>query len=621
MGVKRSRIRTVLMAVLSVGLLISVAPGAGASGDAPPPEVREQPPSRIVGGSPVSDGQYPYQIAMLVDKTIPGLSGLPTARPGWAQWCGGSIIDPEYVLTASHCVIGFDPGDFRVLAGTRDIQTGGDVIEVDEIIMHPDYDDVTAANDFALFKLSRPVSESLVPIVRPADAALWVAGTMATTTGWGTTSPGGSGSRFMLGVDVPIQPDAECTGAYGAEYMVASMMCAGDVVNGGEDSCQGDSGGPLVVNGPGAQKLQVGVVSWGGGEEVSTWCAHQDFPGVYSRLVNFYNWVKTEVGGEPNDNFAGAVNPTCGVSTDTRSTQFATVEASEPDGSGDVQGGGSLWWKFTAPDHGYININTLGSDFDTRLGLYTGTTVGGLAQMAFNDDINAADNERRSEIRNIHLLDGQTVRIQVDGFRHGDGAGPERGRARVNISFDYGDYPGRQFPDVPESSIFNDDIAWMANEGITTGFAGCNFMPGSQVTRQSMAAFLYRFDGWDRAFHPAPDFTDVSGSHPFYKEIAWMVDEEITTGFPDGSYRPNDSVKRQSMAAFLYRLAGSPNGADPVCTEAPFPDVPISHTFCGEIDWLADTGITGGFPDGNFKPGNDISRQAMATFLSEFPTP
>jgi endo-1,4-beta-xylanase len=72
------------------------------------------------------------------------------------------------------------------------------------------------------------------------------------------------------------------------------------------------------------------------------------------------------------------------------------------------------------------------------------------------------------------------------------------------------------------------------------------------------------------------------------------------------------------MAAFLYRLAGEPNGPSPDCTEAPFTDVPITHLLCGEIEWLTDNGVTFGYEDGSFGPGAGVSRQAMAAFLERF---
>ena len=70
-----------------------------------------------------------------------------------------------------------------------------------------------------------------------------------------------------------------------------------------------------------------------------------------------------------------------------------------------------------------------------------------------------------------------------------------------------------------------------------------------------MVAFLYRFDGEPPFTPPAlASFPDVSVSHPFFKEIDWLVSVEVTTGFADGTYRPGSPVTRQSMAAFLHRF-------------------------------------------------------------------
>jgi hypothetical protein len=110
-------------------------------------------------------------------------------------------------------------------------------------------------------------------------------------------------------------------------------------------------------------------------------------------------------------------------------------------------------------------------------------------------------------------------------------------------------------------------------------------------------------------------FPDVPADHGFCTEIEWLVDEGITTGYDDGTFRPTTPVDRQSMAAFLYRAAGSPNGPDPTCTTAAFPDVPANHLFCGEIDWLVDEGITTGYDDGTFRPTTPVDRQSMAAFL------
>lgn len=119
--------------------------------------------------------------------------------------------------------------------------------------------------------------------------------------------------------------------------------------------------------------------------------------------------------------------------------------------------------------------------------------------------------------------------------------------------------------------------------------------------------------GVDAALGPA--FQDVPSTHPFAGDINWMAGHGITGGFAGGNFRPTGAVARMAMAAFLYRYADSPEGENPPCATAPFTDVATSHPFCGEIEWMTDQGIAGGYPDGTFRPAALISRQAMSAFL------
>ena len=111
-------------------------------------------------------------------------------------------------------------------------------------------------------------------------------------------------------------------------------------------------------------------------------------------------------------------------------------------------------------------------------------------------------------------------------------------------------------------------------------------------------------------------FSDVPTSNAFVEDIRWLADLKVTTGYDDGTFRPTDPVSRQAMAAFLYRFAGSPDYTPPATT--PFLDVAGSHSFYKQIAWLADAGISTGTttPSGAlFNPANPVSRQAMAAFL------
>ncbi|WP_307794376.1 S-layer homology domain-containing protein [Arthrobacter cavernae] len=169
------------------------------------------------------------------------------------------------------------------------------------------------------------------------------------------------------------------------------------------------------------------------------------------------------------------------------------------------------------------------------------------------------------------------------------------------------------FHDVQFGSQFVAEINWLAAAGITTGFPDGTFHPNEPVHRNAMAAFLYRFSG-KPSFTNTVFFSDNRPGGLFYREISWLAARGITTGFPDGTFRPFESINRDAMAAFLYRLAGKP----PVTKPSEFPDVRPGHQFFTEVSWLASTGITTGFPDGTFKPQDKVSRAAMAAFLFRF---
>ena len=175
-----------------------------------------------------------------------------------------------------------------------------------------------------------------------------------------------------------------------------------------------------------------------------------------------------------------------------------------------------------------------------------------------------------------------------------------------------------RFWDVPVASPFYADIEWLAAQGIAGGYADGSFRPTKPVTRQVMAKFLYRVKGAPNGPNPScavAPFPDVPTSSAFCGEIKWMVGQHITKGYADGTFRPDDAVSREATAAFLYRTSGSPDGASPVCTSNAFPDVPVGAPFCGEITWMVEHNITNGYADGGFHPTDPVSRQAMAAFL------
>ncbi|MCU1572070.1 MAG: in [Micrococcaceae bacterium] len=182
-----------------------------------------------------------------------------------------------------------------------------------------------------------------------------------------------------------------------------------------------------------------------------------------------------------------------------------------------------------------------------------------------------------------------------------------------------------RFSDVP-GTMFESDINWMADHGLTTGYPDGTYRPLAPVQRDAMAAFLYRLAGSPSFSAPATSpFSDIDANTMYYKEITWMQSIGLANGYPDGSYRPTAPVNRDAMAAFMNRFSGQfcriADAADYTApTTQQFTDVPTNDQFFREIAWAKDSGITTGFPDNSFHPVEAISREAMAAFVHRLDT-
>ena len=226
---------------------------------------------KIVGGTPVADGKYPFMAYLEI-----------VGADGKTYHCGGTLIDPDSVLTAAHCIVNAQRVGLTV-GRTVLSQNQGEIRLASDALIDPSYNGQrNAAYDAAVLKLNRAVT-GIKPI-KPATAsqdALETPGRLLTVAGWGTTSEGGNTSVRMREVSVPVVSDSTARQAYSrlpvpsAQYFPSLMVAAGAK---GKDSCQGDSGGPLFN--PGPTSTQVGIVSVGLG------CARAGFPGVYTEANN-----------------------------------------------------------------------------------------------------------------------------------------------------------------------------------------------------------------------------------------------------------------------------------------------------------------------------------------------
>jgi secreted trypsin-like serine protease len=252
--------------------------------------------TKIVGGIAAPAGKFPFQTALV-------FSGTPVGSEHFGQFCGGSLIAQDWVLTAAHCVPGTQPAEVDVFVGSNVLPSGGGGaptaggarIHVRDIIVHDAYDPATSDNDIALLRLQGPAPADLATAI-PATAELDAKYAMplgdAVVIGWGATTEGGNTTPQLMRVWVDIQDTASCE----ANYQVAipgtditdNMFCAG-LPEGGQDSCQGDSGGFIGAPVGDNKYVQLGVVSWGIG------CARPKLFGVYTRVSKYAAWIAEQM--------------------------------------------------------------------------------------------------------------------------------------------------------------------------------------------------------------------------------------------------------------------------------------------------------------------------------------
>lgn len=241
---------------------------------------------KIVGGDVAVPHSWPWLIAQ---KDVPSNLG---------HYCGGTLINNQWVLTAAHCEESFGL-NFEVLIGFHNVtnlaEPSGKIIKPLKFFPHPNFNRQTINNDIALLKLTEPVlfGNEIKPICLP-NGKLPVLSSFSVVSGWGRTQADGSGdvAKVLMQVVVPIRPDSECEALYPGIYNATTQICAGvPLSNNEKDSCQGDSGGPFMAFDQVTNSwYQSGVVSYGRS------CAGN---GVYTDVAFFENWIKEILAANP----------------------------------------------------------------------------------------------------------------------------------------------------------------------------------------------------------------------------------------------------------------------------------------------------------------------------------
>lgn len=275
--------RVAIAAALTLALAVAVA-GFRAPGEAVADAGAQ---ASIVGGGKTDPGDWTFAVGL--------------RQKGFGFLCTGSLVAPDRVLTAAHCVKRAKLRKLRVIAGSPWVSGGraGESIRVRRIRVDPDYNGRLTRRDLAVLTLAR--ASSAAPIELPTareSAAATKAGKRVHSAGWGARSPWGFRlSKRLKATRERVYPNRVCQRYYGkAGFESRSMICAVGAplrsrLRLRTTSCTGDSGGPLVASTPAGPRL-IGVVSAG-----PIPCGLG--PSIYARVAAELPFIRQAIGPAP----------------------------------------------------------------------------------------------------------------------------------------------------------------------------------------------------------------------------------------------------------------------------------------------------------------------------------
>lgn len=294
----------------------------------------------IVGGIETTPNSRPYQVALLMNGR---------------QGCGGTLISPNWVLTAAHCVDGASTSSLTVQVGAHSMSRhDGQNIRVSQIITHENWSGaqgIRSGWDITVLKLASPASANIKPAKLPTVAIenqIAGIGKSVTVSGWGLTRNQGSPSDVLREVNLPVLSNQVCSSELNFN-LPASVICGGGA--GGVSACNGDSGGPFVAAQNG-NFYSIGIVSWGNSCVGAT---------AFTRTSSYLPWIAQKTGITPDETGGGDQKPVASFSSN-----IVGMNASFKDASSDDKGISNWAWSFgdnssstqQSPNHSYASAGT-----------------------------------------------------------------------------------------------------------------------------------------------------------------------------------------------------------------------------------------------------------------------
>jgi len=250
---------------------------------------------KIVGGQEAKKNQFPWLVSLWAEYPEWGFDG---------HMCGGTLISPQYIITAVHCTTEVgdaafeNPKVWKALIGAHDfndIDSNAKWVKIERIVNN-NFNSASHQNDIAIWKLAEPVdidTEGLVSntlcLPSPEDN-LDLTKLKCRVAGFGLLTQDGVPATVLQEVKLPVISTEKCREYYPKavwypQQIFDSNFCAG-LEEGGKDSCQGDSGGPFMCTNPNTGRyFLAGIVSWGNG------CANAKRPGVLLDPSHYLDWI------------------------------------------------------------------------------------------------------------------------------------------------------------------------------------------------------------------------------------------------------------------------------------------------------------------------------------------